>query len=205
ICFTTIVFVPAMVGLAIGLVYSHGLAMLWQFPLLAAFLLMVTALTYQFQGWLAALMSNPRRRRTVIVIATALLIVLAQLPNLINILRPWDRMVESPSGQIAGEAELHRRLAAEEITREEYQTQRAATERRKRAQSQETNLQEGEQVEHTVRLISTVLPPGWLAIGTTGAAEGSVTTPLLCTLGLTLIGSASPYRASPTTIRLHTA
>ena len=39
-------------------------------PLLAAFLLMVTALTYQFQGWLASLMSNPRRRRTVIVAAT---------------------------------------------------------------------------------------------------------------------------------------
>src|SRR5262249_46235131 len=104
ICFPTIVLVPAMVGLAIGLVYSHGLAMLWQFPLLAGLLLMVTGLTYQFQGWLAALMSNPRRRRTVIVMATALLILLAQLPNLINILRPWDRMVESPSGQIAEEA-----------------------------------------------------------------------------------------------------
>ena len=33
------------------------------FPLLASFLLTVSALTYQFQGWLAALMSNPRRRR----------------------------------------------------------------------------------------------------------------------------------------------
>ena len=31
---------------------------------LAAFVFALTALTYQFQGWLAALMSNPRRRRT---------------------------------------------------------------------------------------------------------------------------------------------
>ena len=45
--------------------FSRGPACCWRLPLLAAFLLMVTALTYQFQGWLASLMSNPRRRRTV--------------------------------------------------------------------------------------------------------------------------------------------
>ena len=48
---------------------------------------MVTALTYQFQGWLASLMSNPRRRRTVIVVATAVFVLIFQLPNLLNSLR----------------------------------------------------------------------------------------------------------------------
>src|SRR5262249_45486402 len=35
------------------------------------------------------------------------------------------------------------------------------------------------------------------------AAEGGFTTPLLCTFGLTLIGSASLYRAYQTTVRLY--
>ena len=56
---------------ALALVVVKGIAMLPVLLLVAAFLLMVTALTYQFQGWLAALMSNPRRRRTVIMVATA--------------------------------------------------------------------------------------------------------------------------------------
>ena len=47
---------------------TKGILLLPVLPALAAFLLMVTALTYQFQGWLASLMSNPRRRRTVIVV-----------------------------------------------------------------------------------------------------------------------------------------
>ncbi len=60
-----------MFGFALALVLtSRGSLLLRVLPLLAAFLLMVTALTYQFQGWLASLMSNPRRRRTVIVMIT---------------------------------------------------------------------------------------------------------------------------------------
>ncbi len=81
-------FVPAMIALAIGLVVAKGPAMLLQFPLLAAFILMVTALTYQFQGWLALLMANPRRRRTVIVLVMMGFVLLVQIPNLFNISAP---------------------------------------------------------------------------------------------------------------------
>src|SRR5262249_45216501 len=79
---TLVVFLRPMLGLALALVFAKGPAMLWLFPLLAAFLLMVTALTYQFQGWLAALMANKRRRRTVIVVATLVFVLIFQLPNL---------------------------------------------------------------------------------------------------------------------------
>ena len=66
---TLIVFVPAMIGLIARAGRSPmGPAMLLALPLLAAFVLAVTAVTYQFQGWLASLMTNPRRRRTVIVV-----------------------------------------------------------------------------------------------------------------------------------------
>src|SRR5204863_6821975 len=73
---TLIAFLPGMVGLIVGQVFAGSVAMLLALPLLAAFLLAVTALTYQFQGWMAALMSNPRRRRTVIVFVTGGIILL---------------------------------------------------------------------------------------------------------------------------------
>ena len=79
-----IIFVPAMFALGIGLAIAKGPALLLLLPLVAAFLLMVTALTYQFQGWLAALMVNKRRRRTIIVLLTMGVILVFQLPNLIN-------------------------------------------------------------------------------------------------------------------------
>src|SRR6185437_6566448 len=43
-----------------------------------------TAVTHQFQGWLASLMLNKRRRRTIIVVFTMVFVLFAQVPNLIN-------------------------------------------------------------------------------------------------------------------------
>jgi len=85
ICPTVIVFAPGMIGLSIGLVWSRGAGMLWLFPMVAAFILAVTAATYQFQGWLAALMVDKRRRRTVIAVATMIFVLMVQLPNLLRI------------------------------------------------------------------------------------------------------------------------
>lgn len=88
---TLMIFVPGMVGLALGLLVGAGPALLVVFPLLASFLLALTALTYQFRGWLAAMMINPRRRRTVLVIVTMAFMLIVQAPNLINLYRPWER------------------------------------------------------------------------------------------------------------------
>ncbi len=76
---------PVMLGFGLALVDSKGMLLLPVLPSLAAFLLMVTALTYQFQGWLASLMSNPRRRRTVVVATTAIFLLVTQLPNLLSL------------------------------------------------------------------------------------------------------------------------
>ena len=84
-----IIFLPVMLAFGLALVVVKGVSMVLVLPLLAAFVLMVTAVTYQFQGWLAALMSNPRRRRTVIMIATVTFVLIVQLPNLVNFLAPW--------------------------------------------------------------------------------------------------------------------
>ena len=76
-----LIFMPAMVGFALGLAFSKGPAMLLLLFLVAAFFLMVTALTYQFQGWLATLMVNKRRRRTIIGIVTVVFLLVTQAPN----------------------------------------------------------------------------------------------------------------------------
>ena len=86
-----IIFVPVMLAYSLALIAVKGITMVPVLLLLAAFVLMITALTYQFQGWLASLMTNPRRRRTVIVVATAGFVLIMQLPNLLNFLGPWRR------------------------------------------------------------------------------------------------------------------
>jgi hypothetical protein len=58
-----ILFLPAMLGITLGVALGQSPLFLLLLPLLAAFLFMVTALTYQFQGWLASLMANKRRRQ----------------------------------------------------------------------------------------------------------------------------------------------
>jgi hypothetical protein len=86
-----ILMLPAMSGLAAGLVASRGLRMLLLFPLVAAFFLMMTAVTYQFRGWLASLMESPRRRRTILAVVPIVFILLFQLPSLLVNFGPGAR------------------------------------------------------------------------------------------------------------------
>lgn len=87
-----IVMVPAMLGLAIGLVFSRGLSMILLVPLALSMVFMITAWTYCLRGWLATLMSNPRRRRAIIMGLTTAFILVAQAPNLyFNVIRRTDR------------------------------------------------------------------------------------------------------------------
>lgn len=74
-------FVPGMVGLSIGLLWSRGAMMLLLLPLALSFLFMITAWTYCLRGWLITLMVNQRRRRTIIAGVTILVILVAQIPN----------------------------------------------------------------------------------------------------------------------------
>ena len=59
--------IPAIIGLASGLVVSRGATMLLVLPLALGTVFMVTAWTYCLRGWLAAMISNPRKRRSVIM------------------------------------------------------------------------------------------------------------------------------------------
>ncbi len=196
-----ILLLPAMVGLSLGLAFGRGPAMLLLLPLLAGFLLMVTAVTYQFQGWLASLMVNKRRRRTVIFLMTAVFILVFQLPNLLNIFQPWDEKTGATAGSLqAKRAELQRDLAAGKITNLHFQQRQNEIFK----EFEEQHRQASQQMERTVRFANLVLPPGWLPLGAMTLAEGDVLPALLGTLGLALIGTASLWRAYRTTVRLYT-
>lgn len=83
-----LVVVPGMIGASIGLAFAKGPRMLLMIPMVISLVLMVTAWTYRLRGWLATLVSNPRKRRSAIMIATLGIVLIAQLPNLyFNVLR----------------------------------------------------------------------------------------------------------------------
>jgi len=77
-----IIALPAMLGLALGLVWGRGPFVLLLVPLVLAFIFMITAWTYCLRGWLATLMANQRRRRTIIVSMAMAMVLVGQLPNI---------------------------------------------------------------------------------------------------------------------------
>lgn len=211
---TLLLFLPAMFGLSLGLLLSRGWEMLLLWPLLVAFLLMVTALTYQFQGWLATLMANPRRRRTIIVVATMIFILVCQLPNLVNVLHPWQGRTtqETQTHSVQEEQnELMRERAQEKITLGEYQKRlseilkrQSEIDREFQARSQQENEDREKRMEESIRILNLILPPGWLPAGVEATAAGWPWPIVLGIVGPTLIGTASLYRAYRTTLRLYT-
>jgi hypothetical protein len=200
-----IVFVPGMVGLSLGLAFSRGPAALLELLLVAAFLLMVTALTHQFRGWLAALMVNPRRRNTVVVLLTLFVLVLSQLPNLLNLAQPrYSRELQDQIARRQKESkELTRQMWDKEITPEQFQERMAAFERREQARSEERNRQLGQQIEQVARIVNLAVPAGWLPWGAMSVAEGDALPALLCFLGMAGIGTFSLWRSYLTTVRLY--
>jgi len=200
-----IVFGPVMFGFALALIFVKGIFMLPVLPSLAAFLLMVTALTYQVQGWLAALMSNPRRRRTVIVATTMTFVLIAQLPNLLNFfaLGGTRQRVDRSARLVEELAKLERASKAHEFDAVEHVRRQQEVIQTDKLASQQADRETAERWEQTARLLNTVLPVGWLPLGVMAGAEGHVMPAILGLLGMTLIGTASLWRAYRTTIGLY--
>ena len=80
-----IAFAPLMLGLASGLTLGRDWKMIAMVPLILGIVFMVTAWTYHLRGWLVILMKNPRRYRAVVAGVTMAFVLLAQLPNLLNL------------------------------------------------------------------------------------------------------------------------
>ena len=200
-----VVFVPVMCGLGIGLAISRGLWLASAVPLVLAFFFMATMLTYQFQGWLASMMSNPRRRRAIVVGTTALLMLAFQLPNLLNIFRPSgaQRRAEQSARLQQESNELTRAFEAGEFDAAELPRRQQALVEQNQAATDQIQLEHAQRWDRTARLANTVLPIGWLPMGVTAAAEHNAWPVLLAFAGMTLIGSTSLWRAYRTTLRLY--
>ncbi|NOS68827.1 MAG: hypothetical protein HOP33_02755 [Verrucomicrobia bacterium] len=168
-----IAFVPAMIGLAIGLAYVRGAAMLLLLPLALSMVFMVTAWTYCLRGWLASMMTNPRRRRTIIMGITFAIILLAQSPNIyFNVIR---RMGAKPA-----------------IT--------ATTPDSARQQRDARSAEEKKMFGNMVAA-QKFIPPLWLPVGARALAEENAWPALLGTLGGVTIGALGLYRAYRSTWR----
>jgi hypothetical protein len=199
-----------MLGFSLALIATKGLLLATVLPLLAAFLLMITALTYQLQGWLASLMTNPRRRRTAIVSITALFVLVFQLPNLINLyVFRRANVTGDRSAQYLQEVEkLKRAREAGELDNDGFVRQsQEATESYQHAleadriAAQEAGRETVRQVKRMVRIANQAVPIGWLPLGVMSATEGRLLPSVLGFLGLIAIGSASLWRSYRGTLR----
>jgi hypothetical protein len=202
---STVLFVPAMIGCSLGLVFSRGPMLLMLVPMLGAFLLMVTAVTYQFQGWLASLMVSKRRRRTIIVIVTFGFVLLMQMPNLFNVFQP---LKEDTTEQLMEREEEQKKdllgsRNPDQLT-PEMRDRLDEIRKKYKAQRQEVRREKLERLEQTTRFANLVFPPGWLPLGAVALAEGRPAYPILVILAFTAVGGASLWRSYQTTVRLYT-
>lgn len=204
ISLTLIIFLPATMGLSLGLIIAKGPAMLILFPLLLSFVIMITAVTHQFRGWLQILMVNKRRRRTIIAFVTGAFILLVQIPNFINIAVQRSRSNDEPSEYQVAIEELQKKLEAEEIDREQFQEQQRVLEEEQAERRKQERERIFRRVVNTATWVSTILPIGWLPLGARSAAAGSLWPGLLGACGALLIGAASLRRSYSTTLRFYT-
>lgn len=192
VSFSIALFLPAMLGLALAMVVVQGTPMLLALHLLLGFFVMVTALTYQLRGWLARLMENKRRGRSIVAIVTIAFVLLMQVPNLINMRvarqnrdeRRAERQVEHAlrdrvrrggADGAAAQAELDRRRAEDD--------------------------REDQDLVQGITLAAMVLPPGWLPYGVRATFEGRWHVGLLGALGMLAIGLGSLRLSYRSTMR----
>ena len=199
-----IFFGPIMLGYCLALVITKGFVMVLAPLLTAAFLLMITALTYQFQGWLASLMSNPRRRRSVVVGITMSFVVLANLPNLINFSGAWKQPIQKGQTQYQVEMEkLNAELAAQKLDVQEHSRRVNELNEKRNREFIESYQKLNQKVDRIATIANTALPIGWLPLGVRAASEGRPLPALLGLFGMTLIGGVSLWRAYNTTVGIY--
>ncbi|MEO8494160.1 MAG: hypothetical protein ABI614_03750, partial [Planctomycetota bacterium] len=200
-----IVFLPGMLGLALACLIAKGPAMLTILPLLASFMLFVTAPTYQLRGWLATLMQNKRRRKAIIVGITMAFVLMMQAPQLLNFAfmgSRGQRNLQRQQDDLQAITELTRQLQAGEITVEEN------NERMRELQWTENrakeNAQDYQEFLGWAVLGNKWLPFGWLPYGVRAAAAGNAIPGVLASLAMFGIGGLSLWRSYTTTMRFYT-
>lgn len=204
---TILLLLPAMLGLCFASVWRFGGHSLVVFALLASFLLMVTAVSYQLRGWLARLMENKRKRGTVIAVTTFAFVLIAQVPNLVNMGVMTSRTtisIERGDAHFEQLAKLGEQHKAGEIDGEAYASAVQKLDEEFTQQQQAFREAETTARNRTAALVNAALPIGWLPYGASAAAGGAVVSPWLCVLGMSAIGLVSLALAYRSTLRAYT-
>lgn len=197
---TAVAFMPLMLGLSVALGRQYGGLVWGSVGLVICFLLMVTAVTFQFRGWLARLMQDKRRRRLLVTLAAVVLVALSQIPLLLDLTvfrseaRKKRQMVEQQQ-----RTEIAERLNAGKLSSAEADDQLAALEERFRQQ----RTAENEQLLRLAALANRYFPPLWLAGGIDALGRGNAWGGLAAAAGMLLIAGFSLHRSYQTTLRLY--
>ena len=174
--FSIILFLPAMLGLSLGLILGGRGFMILMFPLAIGVVFMITAWTYCLRGWLVTLMMNKRRRRAIIAGVTFAFILLSQIPYIL--------------GNLSHDRERHRPKITESVQTEQ-QTPTPNRDRDKLA------LPNGFLVAHKV------VPFLWVGNGAMSLATGNVWPAVMGAAGGFLLGGLGLRRAYRSTLRFY--
>ncbi len=211
---SVVMFVPMLFGLSLAMIIVKGFAMLMVPILVAAFLFCVTTVTYQFRGWLGRLMQNKRNRGTIIAIMTMFVILISQIPNLINMRtgkrndrrRAQEQQIWQQQKQNAAES-LEEQLKAGTIDVATQQQRFADMEKRidadRQARSASRQQDTFETIVECMRSLDAAVPPGWLPYGIDGLQRGRWLTPTLAVFGLAGIGLVSLTISYRSTVRAY--
>jgi ABC-2 type transport system permease protein len=172
-----ILFVPGMLGLCLGLTLGRSWSMILLCPLVLGFIFMINAWTYCLRGWLVSLMTNPRRRRTVIAVITILFVLIAQLPNFLS--------------NVVFRYEHHKAKNTVQSTPSDPQ-----------AVSSDQNSKKAVYLGILLKAHNYV-PFLWMSKGAMSLAQGEVLPAILGSAGLFLIGGLGLRRAYRVTFRFY--
>lgn len=173
---SVILFLPAMLGLSLGLILGRRWSMIWMFPLVLGFTFMVTAWTYCLRGWLVTLMVNKRRRRAIIAGITFAFILMSQLPNLL--------------GNLLHDHKRYRPETTESVHSDQQTTTRPRG-------------IDKIALPHAVLVAHNYVPFLWVGNGAMSLAMGNARPAVLGAAGMFLIGGLGLRRAYRATLRFY--
>ena len=207
ICLNIVCFFPAAIGICLALAVTHGLKMLILIPMVLSFILMLTAVTYQFRGWLASLMSDKRRQRTVIMVITLGFVAVAQVPNIvIQLTLPGANKADQQRAQEQNTQSqaLAGSLNRQEISQAEYDQRLADLTADFALRKKESEEASQAVLDKYVTLTNQVLPAGWLPYASKSLMDNAMWPAAFCLAGMTLIGTVSLRRSYKSTMNYYT-
>ncbi|QDT08190.1 hypothetical protein [Planctomycetes bacterium K23_9] len=204
---TVLFFLPTMLGLCFASVMRFGTRSLVVFALLASFVFMVTAVSYQLKGWLARMMENKRMRGTVIALTTIVFVLIFQIPMMLN-MGGWNSWGEAPRQRAVAHQdhldELQELQESGELTPAKYTEAVESAKESYLAAEKEFSKASVDAINAKAKFINAVLPIGWLPYGASAAAQGAVLLSWLFALGMSAIGMGSLANSYRSTIRAYT-